>query len=246
MNFRFDLTDLRLYLAVVEAEVQLPDGLPIVPVGLDGELSDVLAVCVDGWLRLIESSGALWVSDAGPAGTSDVDAVLSGARDRLVERMVREAGKRIYRQRGVRNIDLLVDDGVPACDDGGEPLLGCYTPSHPDDLHGDPRGPEIRIFYRTFQAAFQDEPTFDVRAEIDETIDHEVTHHLHFLAGDDPLDDDERDAIVEENVRRIGKREATRRAGKELVADVGGFFRTAWPLLLVAFIATFLGFFRCQ
>ena len=79
-----------LYLAVVEAEVRLPDGLPIVPVGLDGELSDVLAVCVDGWLRLIESSGALWVSDAGPAGTSDVDAVLSGARDRLVERMVRE------------------------------------------------------------------------------------------------------------------------------------------------------------
>ena len=75
-----------LYLAVVEAEVRLPDGLPIVPVGLDGELSDVLAVCVDGWLRLIESSGALWVSDAGPAGTSDVDAVLSGARDRLVER----------------------------------------------------------------------------------------------------------------------------------------------------------------
>ena len=162
------------------------------------------------------------------------------------DRMVREAGKRIYRQRGVRNIDLVVDDGVPACDDGGEPLLGCYTQGQHDDLPGEPRGPEIRIFYRTFRDAFRDEPSFDVRAEIDETIDHEVTHHLHFLAGDDPLDDDEREAIVVENVRRIGKREATRRAGKELVEDVGGFFRTAWPLLLVAFIATFLGFFRCD
>ncbi|HMT24336.1 MAG TPA: hypothetical protein PKD07_08385, partial [Microthrixaceae bacterium] len=39
---------------------------------------------------LIEWGGALWVPAAGPAGTSDVDAVLSGARDRLVERMVRE------------------------------------------------------------------------------------------------------------------------------------------------------------
>ncbi len=162
------------------------------------------------------------------------------------ERVVREAGKRIYRQRGVRNIDLIVDDGVPACDDGGEPLLGCYTPGQPDDLSGQPQGPEIRIFYRTFQAAFRDEPGFDVRAEIDETIDHEVTHHLHFLAGDDPLDDEERDAIVEENVRRIGQREATRRAGKAFTTDVVGFFRTAWPLLLVAFVATWLGFFRCQ
>jgi hypothetical protein len=162
------------------------------------------------------------------------------------ERLVREAGKRIYRQRGVRNIALIVDDGVAEVDDGGERLLGCYTPSNVDELTGHDRGPEIRLFYRTFQAAFQDEPTFDVRAEIDETIDHEVVHHLHFLAGDDPLDDEEREAIVEENVRRIGKRESARRAGKLFVDDVTGFFRTAWPLLLVAFVATWLGFFRCR
>jgi len=162
------------------------------------------------------------------------------------ERLVREAGKRIYRQRGVRNIDLIVDDGVPACDDGGEPLLGCYTPSNVDELTGQDRGPEIRVFYRTFQAAFRDEPSFDVRGEIDETIDHEVVHHLHFLAGDDPLDDEEREAIVEENVRRIGKRESARRASRLFVDDVTGFFRTAWPLLLVAFVATWLGFFRCR
>ncbi len=161
------------------------------------------------------------------------------------ETMVREAGKRIYRARGVRNIDLVVDDGVPACDDGGEPLLGCYTPGHPDELDGSLRSPEIRVFYRTFSAVHRDEPSFDVRAEIDETIDHEVTHHLHYLAGDDPLDEEEREAIVEENVRRIGKREAARRVSKQFRDDVGGFFRTAWPLLVVAFLATWLGFFHC-
>lgn len=162
------------------------------------------------------------------------------------ETLVREAGKRIYRQRGVRNIDLVVDDDIAEVDDGGEPLLGCYTPSNVDELTGQDHGPEIRLFYRTFQAAFRDEPSFDVRAEIDETIDHEVVHHLHFLAGDDPLDDEERDAIVEENVRRVGKRESARRASKMLAEDVTGFFRTAWPLLLVAFVATWLGFFRCR
>lgn len=162
------------------------------------------------------------------------------------ERMVREAGKRIYRQRGVRNIALLVEDGIAEVDDGGDPILGCYSPSDMDELTGRDRGPEIRLFYRTFQAAFRDEPGFDLRAEIDETIDHEVVHHLHFLAGDDPLDDEEREAIVEEKVRRIGKRESARRATKLFVDDVTGFFRTAWPLLLIAFVATWLGFFRCR
>ncbi len=162
------------------------------------------------------------------------------------EKIVRETGKRIYRERGVRNIDLVVDDGVAACDDGGEPLLGCYTPGSGEDDGGIYSAPEIRIFYRTFGAAHRDEPSFDVRAEINETIDHEVTHHLHFLSGDDPLDDEEREAIAEENIRRIGKRETARRASKLVVDDVGGFFRTAWPLLLVAFVATWLGFFRCR
>jgi Zincin-like metallopeptidase len=162
------------------------------------------------------------------------------------EKLVRDAGKRIYRERGVRNIELVVDEGVAECDDGGEPLLGCYTPGGVEDEHGIFASPEIRIFYRTFAAAHRDEPSFDVRAEIDETIDHEVTHHLHFLSGDDPLDDEERDAIAEENMRRIGKRETARRASKVVVDDIGGFFRTAWPLLLIAFVATWLGFFRCR
>ena len=162
------------------------------------------------------------------------------------EKMVRDAGKRIYRERGVRNIDLVVDDGVAECDDGGEPLLGCYTPGSGEDDGGLLKSPEIRVFYRTFGAAHRDEPSFDVRAEIDETIDHEVTHHLHFLSGDDPLDDEEREAIADENMRRVGKRETARRASQLVMDDIGGFFRTAWPLLLVAFVATWLGFFRCR
>jgi hypothetical protein len=165
------------------------------------------------------------------------------------ETMVRDAGKRVYRQRGVRNIDIVVDDGVAECDDGGEPILGCYTPSNGEDDLGVVHAPEIRIFYRTFGAAYRDEPSFDVCAEIDETIDHEVVHHLHFLSGDDPLDDEERDAIAHENIRRVGKRESARRASKLFVDDITGFFRTAWPLLLVVFVAfvtTSLGFFRCR
>ncbi|MBK9262900.1 MAG: hypothetical protein IPM54_24235 [Polyangiaceae bacterium] len=159
------------------------------------------------------------------------------------ERMVTDAADRIYRKRGVRNIDLVVDDDVPACDDGGEPLLGSYTHGGTDEV-GIVRTPEIRIFYRTFDMEHRRDPSFDVAAEIEETIDHEITHHLHYLAGDDPLDDEERDAIAQESIRRIGKRETARRVGKGIASDFLGFLRTMWPILLVAFVATWLGFCR--
>ncbi|WP_338046369.1 hypothetical protein [Polyangium spumosum] len=160
------------------------------------------------------------------------------------EAMVASAADRIYRARGVRNIDLFVDDDVPACDDGGEPLLGCYTPGGTDPTLGMPRPPEIRLFYRTFQAEHRRDRSFDVAAEIDETIDHEITHHLHHLAGDDPLDDEEHAQIEEEALRRIGKREATRRAGKGVASELAGFVRTTWPLFVIAFVATYFTFCR--
>ena len=47
--------------------------------------------------------------------------------------------------------------------------------------------------------------SFDVGGEIEETIDHEVMHHQHDPAGDDPLDDEERDAIEQESIRRVGQ-----------------------------------------
>lgn len=158
------------------------------------------------------------------------------------EAMVAEAAGRVFAERGVRNIDLVVHDGVPFCDDGGEPLLGCYTPGGVDEELGIPRAPEIRVFYETFAKEHRDDPSFDVAKEIDETIDHEVTHHLHHLAGDDPLDDEERLAIASDAEKRIGKREIARRMQKGLVADLAGFFRTMWPLVAVALVATILSF----
>ncbi len=160
------------------------------------------------------------------------------------EALVASAADRIYRARGVRNIDLLVDDGVPYCDDGGEPLLGCYTPGGTDPTLGMPQAPEIRVFYRTFQSEHRRDRSFDVAAEINETIDHEITHHLHHLAGDDPLDEEEHAAITKEAVRRVGKREAARRAGKGLAEELSGFVRTTWPLFVIAFVATYFTFCR--
>ncbi|MGK3996097.1 metallopeptidase family protein [Sorangium sp. So ce1024] len=156
------------------------------------------------------------------------------------EARVRAAAERIYEARGVRNIDLFIDAGVPACDDGGEPLLGCYTPGTPADELGIARPPEIRIFYRTFRTEAREDPGFDVDAEIAETIDHEVTHHLHHLAGSDPLDDEEREQIERENLRRIGHAEAVRRARRGALSDIGGFLRATWPAWLIAAVGTAL------
>ncbi|WP_438028026.1 metallopeptidase family protein [Sorangium sp. So ce233] len=154
------------------------------------------------------------------------------------EARVRAAAERIYAARGVRNIDLFIDAGVPACDDGGEPLLGCYTPGTPADELGIARPPEIRIFYRTFRTEAREDPGFDVDAEIDETIDHEVIHHLHHLAGSDPLDDEEHEQIERENLRRIGHAEAARRARRGALSDVAGFLRATWPAWLIAAVGT--------
>ena len=81
-----------LYLAVVERAVRVPSTAPLIPEGTSGELSDVLAACVEGWMRMIEAAGGLWSGGAGGGGFSvgDVDAILVDARDELVERMIDE------------------------------------------------------------------------------------------------------------------------------------------------------------
>ncbi|WP_437591869.1 metallopeptidase family protein [Sorangium sp. So ce1000] len=156
------------------------------------------------------------------------------------EARVRAAAERIYEARGVRNIDLFIDAGVPACDDGGEPLLGCYTPGTAEDALGIARPPEIRVFYRTFRAEAREDPGFDVDAEIAETIDHEVTHHLHHLAGSDPLDDEEHEEIAREQLRRVGHAEAVRRARRGALSDVAGFVRATWPAWVIVAVGTAL------
>lgn len=168
---------------------------------------------------------------AAPAREVDLD---------TFEAMVRTAAEEVYERRRVQNIGLYVDGGVPQCDDGGVPLYGCYTPGGEDPDLGIPQPPEIRIFYRTFVAELRARPGFDLRAEIHETIDHEVTHHLHFLSGHDPLDDEERAEIVEEERRVIGRTEHRRRAFGALIEEIGGFARVAWPFLLIGFLAALL------
>lgn len=161
------------------------------------------------------------------------------------EARVRKAAAAVYRARGVRNIDLFIDAGVPACDDGGEPLLGCYTPGTAAgaDLEIEKR-PEIRLFYRTFRAEHRADPAFDIEAEIHETIDHEVTHHLHHLSGHDPLDAEERAEIAMEHARRVGRREVVRRAARGAIGEMSGFLRVSWPLLIALAVASALAWCR--
>lgn len=165
---------------------------------------------------------------SGPAGEE-----LAGFPDEeTFARWVREAKKRVFAARQVRNIPVVVDIGVPACDDGGVPMLGCYTPASADVGEiGVSLAPEIRLFYRSFREEKRIEPELDVRAEIEETIDHETVHHLHFLSGDDPLDDEERLVIAKEREQVVGKKELARRAAKGAFSDFIGFLRLAFPLI---------------
>lgn len=153
------------------------------------------------------------------------------------EQRVRPIADRVYRELGVRAIDLCVIEGPAECDDAGEPLLGCYLPPDPEGLI--PRNAAICLYYRTF-AAIWTAAEYDIDAEIEETLRHEIEHHFGFLAGSDPLDDAEHAEIGGEARRRIGRRETERRAVRAFTADIGEFARRTWPLWLVAAAATLL------
>ncbi|MBX3231902.1 MAG: metallopeptidase family protein [Labilithrix sp.] len=130
--------------------------------------------------------------------------------------------------------ELIVEDGTPAVDDGGVPLLGSYVPPPPKDAPVPARPGTITVYYRTFQAAHRDEPDFDWEDELRETIEHELEHHVYFLRGDDPMDEEERAEIAAEAVRVVGKREAARRELAGFGSSLRDFFRRAWPLVLIA------------
>jgi hypothetical protein len=144
---------------------------------------------------------------------------------------MRQAADRAFHRHGVRNIDVILETGVPACDGGGEPLLGSYQPPGADGLG--PGRPEIRVYYRTFAAEHAAYADFDVRAEIDETIDHEVIHHIHYLRGDDPMDEEERAVIAAERAQVVGRSELLRRSARGALAEVLGFVRVGLPLLIL-------------
>lgn len=66
----------------------------------------------------------------------------------------------------------------------------CDTESYPSDW----AGPEtvrsvVVLFYGSFRNLARKDPDFDWKAEIHETVEHEVKHHLEWLAGRDDLGD---------------------------------------------------------
>jgi hypothetical protein len=122
----------------------------------------------------------------------------------------------------ITDVEVVVDDDVPPCDDGGEPLLGSYTPGAEGALH------VVALYYRTFRSMHADDP-YDVDDEIRETIDHELEHHVGHLRGDDPLDDEERAEIVRERTRRLGVSPKPA-AAPASIPDFVRFVRATWPI----------------
>jgi hypothetical protein len=135
-------------------------------------------------------------------------------------------------------VRLVVDGRIPACDDGGEPLLGAYVPPG-----GDPNAPvgaaEITVYYRTFRAMWAEEGAYDWKAELSETIEHELEHHAGWLVGHDPMDEAEHQEIARERVRRAGRTQVVRGELAALGADFGGFLARTWPIWLIVAIVAF-------
>lgn len=133
--------------------------------------------------------------------------------------------------------DLVVDGGVPACDDGGEPLLGSYVPGHPGDARNPANPGEITLYFRTFQAMWNEDGPYDVEAELRETIEHELEHHEAGLVGHDPKDEEERDEIALEARRVIGRKAVVRAQAGAFAGDLREFWRRTWLIWFVALIA---------
>lgn len=134
-------------------------------------------------------------------------------------------------------VGFVVDADVPACDDGGEPLLGSYVPGYEGDLHTPSRAPEVTVYFRTFRAIWDDEGPYDWDAELRETIEHELEHHRANLRGEDLVDEEERRQIAEEAAKIVGKRALVQREVSTLGRDILGFLRVTWPVWLLALIA---------
>lgn len=186
-----------------------------------------LPVPPDRELTLAATTAPAPAPEPVPEGFPDVDAF---------EALVEDRARAVYAEMNVDHVALQIVLGPADCDDGGEPLLGSYEPPAPDALI--PRPAEIRIFHRTFARMFGEEGPYDVRAEVEETIRHELTHHLGWLAGDDPLDDDERAAIDEDLGRRVGRAEVRRRALREARGELRSFWRSTWWLWVIAALCT--------
>ena len=153
--------------------------------------------------------------------------------DEAFEARARERFRAATRERGIYGVQLIVEHGVPDCDDGGNPLLGSYEPEIPEEDGQPGVPPTVRVFSREFRRAFGDEPdvVFD---EIDETIDHELDHHQAFLSGEDPEHEREQALLVEDERRRVGATESLRRASARARSEVWDLVARMWPFALIA------------
>lgn len=150
------------------------------------------------------------------------------------EATVESLASAVYEARGIAHVALRVEPGVPATDLAGEPLLGSYEPRQEVDAAGYTQLEFlVTVYYRTFRRMWEEDGPYDLEAEIRETIDHELEHHLHHLAGHDPMDEAER-AEARQEVRALyGDRRLARLAVREAASDVGEFLRATWPFLLL-------------
>lgn len=164
-----------------------------------------------------------------------------GARDaapfpdpEAFEALVERIAPAIYDARGIRNVALRVEPGVPATDLAGEPLLGSYEPRQEVDLAGHSQLEFlITLYYESFRRMWRDEGEYDLEAELRETIDHELEHHLFHLAGHDPMDAAERAEARRELRTLYGDRRLAKMALREATGDLVAFVRATWPFLVL-------------
>ncbi|AKU97651.1 hypothetical protein AKJ09_04315 [Labilithrix luteola] len=124
---------------------------------------------------------------------------------------------------------LVVEGGTAAVDDGGVPLLGSYVPPPP--------APTVSVYYTTFRAMWNEDGPYDWDDELLETIEHELEHHVYFLRGADPMDDEEHAEIDAEERRLVGHRETDRRAVAAFGASFSDFLRRTWILWVLVALA---------
>ena len=78
----------------------------------------------------------------------------------------------------------------------------CVTEAYPSDYGGpDTTRSAVVLYYGSFRAVAHDDPEFDWEREVNETLLHELQHHLEHLADDESLTDF--DYAVEENYKRV-------------------------------------------
>lgn len=149
----------------------------------------------------------------------------------------------LFEEEGLSSVSFVVEGGVPAVDDGGEPLMGAYVPGSPGDMGSPSRAAEITVYYRTFRAIWDEDGAYDWDRELADTLAHELEHHLAYLAGDDPMDDDERAEIEGEALRVLGKRAVVREGVRTLGKDAREFFARTWPVWVLVLVATVIATF---